>query len=280
MESLFLIFFSLMPLLANSEIKVEKDSTTGIKTISSVVSNSENPITEIIFRASSEGEYWLELTKIDKKCWYFKGQLKLNLIYINIIVPRQFKATEIFSSASKTVECTTKTLFNISNIVENLAEAQELSMKIEFSNKNSINWRLPKELLVEWKSVIDLKRLELIQHRISKKTLDTPMVTSEYLTEEGENVPVDSQPRIIKEFFPEYPMKALQNKVEGKVIVAVLVDTAGKVVQAKIAKSSGTDVGFEEAALRAAYNNIYRPGFQNGKPVPLWIYYPVHFRIK
>ena len=106
------------------------------------------------------------------------------------------------------------------------------------------------------------------------------MLEIEYLPEEGEYVQVDSQPRIIKEVPPEYPLKALEKMTEGKVIVAVLVDTDGKVVQAKIATSSGTDVGFEEAALGAAYNNIYRPGIQNGKPVPLWIYYPVYFRIK
>lgn len=281
MKRLFLLFFILIPSLVNSEIKVEIDSASGEKTISSIISNSNNPITEVVFRASLKGEYWLEMSKIDKKCWFFKGQLELILTYMNISVSPQFKATEILNFASKTEACTTKALFNVSNTVNRLSEAQSVVMMIDFKNKSSIKWKLPKNVLNEWKSVIDLKNFENINRRIiSRDTINSTVSDSELISEEGEFVEIQEQPELIKTVQPEYPLKALENKIEGKVIVAILVDKNGKVIQAKIARSSGTDVGFEEAALQAAYKNVYKPAIQNNKPVAVWIYYPVYFRLK
>ncbi len=102
----------------------------------------------------------------------------------------------------------------------------------------------------------------------------------EYLPSEGEFVAVQEQPVLIKEVKPDYPELARQAGVEGTVVIAALIDNSGKVREAKVAKKSGAEVGFEEAAVKAAYENVYKPAIQNNKPVAIWIYYPVNFRLK
>ena len=117
----------------------------------------------------------------------------------------------------------------------------------------------------------------------SATTSDTVVIDvdpGEYLPSEGEFVAVQEQPAILREVKPEYPELARQAGVEGTVYIAALIDREGKVREAKVAKTSGANVGFEEAALKAAYDNVYKPAIQNNKPVAIWIYYPVNFRLK
>ncbi|MFH2204893.1 MAG: energy transducer TonB [Elusimicrobiota bacterium] len=47
-----------------------------------------------------------------------------------------------------------------------------------------------------------------------------------------------------------------------------------------IQKASGTNAGFEEAALTAAMKNRYKPAIQNGRPIPVWVSYRVVFELK
>ena len=66
----------------------------------------------------------------------------------------------------------------------------------------------------------------------------------------------------------------------GSVWVQALIDKAGRVRDARILKPSGTQVGFEEAALAAAFEAVYKPAIQNGQPVAVWISYKVEFRFR
>ena len=102
----------------------------------------------------------------------------------------------------------------------------------------------------------------------------------EYFPAPEEFVAVQEMPIIIKEEKPIYPEVAQLTNREGTVWVKALVDKEGKVREARIAKSSGMNVGFDEVALEAAYKNIYKPAIQNGKPVAIWVSYPVEFKLK
>ena len=102
----------------------------------------------------------------------------------------------------------------------------------------------------------------------------------EYLPPEGEFVAVQEEPKIIKKIEPVYPELARQAGVEGKVVLAILVDKEGKVREVKVAKSSGANVGFEDEAVNAAKQWIFKPAIQNNKPVAVWTYQPVIFRLK
>jgi len=95
-----------------------------------------------------------------------------------------------------------------------------------------------------------------------------------------EFVPVEQQPQIVKAVKPEYPELAKRMGLTGKVWIKVLVDKNGKVRDAIVAKASGVDAGFEEAAIKAAKQYIYTPAIANGKPVAVWVLYPVNFTLE
>jgi TonB family protein len=100
-----------------------------------------------------------------------------------------------------------------------------------------------------------------------------------YVRDTDQLVPVDVMPEMIYEEPPEYPRKARKAGAEGIVYIEVLVDQKGNVRKALVYRPSGTKVGFEEAALKAAYKCRYKPAMQNGTPVAIWVVYEVDFSL-
>lgn len=91
--------------------------------------------------------------------------------------------------------------------------------------------------------------------------------------------PCEIYPEMIYQHVPEYPRLPKQAGIEGMVWVQALVDEDGEVERAIVAKSSGV-ASLDESALRAAYENKFKPGIQNGRPVPVWVTYKVEFVLK
>jgi len=108
--------------------------------------------------------------------------------------------------------------------------------------------------------------------------VDIPL--EEYFPTPDEFVAVEEMPVEIQHETPIYPEMAELTEKSGTVWVQALVDKEGRVRDARVLKSSGTNVGFEEAALEAAYKNVYRPAIQNGNPVPVWVSYKVDFKFR
>ena len=102
--------------------------------------------------------------------------------------------------------------------------------------------------------------------------------SNEIFPEEDEFVPVDIMPEMIHRETPEYPSQAKMRGDDGVVWVKALVDKEGNVRNAKIGKSSGSAY-LDDAALRVAYKNKFKPGIQNGKPVNVWLSYKVTFAL-
>jgi protein TonB len=100
----------------------------------------------------------------------------------------------------------------------------------------------------------------------------------EYLPPPDEFVPVEIYPEMIYQETPEYPRLAKQAGLEGTVWVKALVDKEGNVRDAQVAKSCGTQ-SLDEAAVKAAFKNKFKPGIQNGRPVACWVTYKVDFRL-
>jgi TonB family protein len=96
----------------------------------------------------------------------------------------------------------------------------------------------------------------------------------------GEFVPYDEQPVVISLPTPKYPEMARKASIEGRVRVEVLIDTYGKIRDARIVEESGANIGFEEAALEAAWKGEWRPAMQNKQPVAVRVSYQVVFRLK
>ncbi|WP_299709056.1 energy transducer TonB [uncultured Pontibacter sp.] len=76
-----------------------------------------------------------------------------------------------------------------------------------------------------------------------------------------------------------YPRKAVQEQVEGIVVVTFVVDRYGKVTDANVIKGLG--YGTDEEALRVI-NSLpnWTPGKQNGKPVAVRYTLPIRFNLQ
>lgn len=101
----------------------------------------------------------------------------------------------------------------------------------------------------------------------------------DYLPAPNDFIPLEIQPEMIHQHKPKYPRLAKQAGITGTVWVNALLNEEGNVLDAIIAKSSGT-TSLDEAALKAAYKNKFKPGIQNGRPVKVWVTYPVEFTLE
>lgn len=91
---------------------------------------------------------------------------------------------------------------------------------------------------------------------------------------EGVREPVavkKAQPR-----FPTFPFKNGENRITGRVTVAVLVDTTGKVEQVKLLESS--NAYFNSEAVRAVKQWVFKPAAYRGKKIKFWHNQSVHFQ--
>lgn len=96
------------------------------------------------------------------------------------------------------------------------------------------------------------------------------------------------KPQIINKVAPVYPPEAKENKAEGIVVVIVLINEEGRVVEATInpktieGKSSEQERKFEplqKSALEAAYQTTFIPGKMDGKAVKCKMNVPYQFKL-
>jgi protein TonB len=64
---------------------------------------------------------------------------------------------------------------------------------------------------------------------------------------------------------PIYPKNALDQDLEGKVVLSVKVGADGKAEGVTVTQSSGQEI-LDQAALRAAKNWVFQPAMAKGKP--------------
>lgn len=75
-----------------------------------------------------------------------------------------------------------------------------------------------------------------------------------------------------------YPQEALENKIEGKVYVVVVIDTLGNQLCSKVIKSLG--YGCDEEVLRVVKTFRFTPGILGGKPYTMPVSIPIVFSLK
>ena len=79
---------------------------------------------------------------------------------------------------------------------------------------------------------------------------------------------------------PEYPIDSRRSGEEGAVILAVLVDADGRVVDARLKQSSGFP-RLDGAALKAARSDYrFRPGTLDGKPAEMWLTFKINWKLR
>lgn len=101
----------------------------------------------------------------------------------------------------------------------------------------------------------------------------------DFLPGMGDFIAVEKNPVPIKKVDPVYPAMALSTGLSGTVVLRILVYKDGSVKDVQVVKSSGSSVGFEEAAVKAVSQWVFKPAIQNQKPISVWMNWPVVFDI-
>ncbi len=110
--------------------------------------------------------------------------------------------------------------------------------------------------------------------------MDVDNILEELLPSPDQFVPFEEGPVQIRSVQPKYPPLAERAGVEGVVWVKALVDKEGNVRDVIIVKESGANAGFEEAAIDAAKQTVWKPAIANGQPIALWVTYKVEFILR
>jgi protein TonB len=95
------------------------------------------------------------------------------------------------------------------------------------------------------------------------------------------NVPVavrdyDRPPRPIRITKPVYPQEAFIKKVEGTVVIEILIDAEGRVARARVVQSVPL---LDDAALESVGAWRFSPAIKGGRPVASLAHAPITFRI-
>ncbi len=86
-----------------------------------------------------------------------------------------------------------------------------------------------------------------------------------------------SGPRFLHREIPEYPFLARKRRIEGKVILVVVIDAAGRLTKAEVVEA--TDRTFAEASLEALKKSTFLPARRNGRPVTSKALLPIRFSL-
>lgn len=82
-------------------------------------------------------------------------------------------------------------------------------------------------------------------------------------------------PVLIKEIKVPYPPQAMEKRIEGKVVLELLIDVQGHVISAQVIRPAG--YGFDEAAMEAVKGFLFTPARIRGRIVPVRITYTYTF---
>jgi protein TonB len=81
-------------------------------------------------------------------------------------------------------------------------------------------------------------------------------------------------PRPLKTIEPKYPQAARDSRIDGTVIVEVLIGEDGRVHETWVIKSIPQ---LDDAGVEAVQNCPFEPAMPRGKPIAVWVKIPVKF---
>lgn len=87
----------------------------------------------------------------------------------------------------------------------------------------------------------------------------------------------DQGPRLLRQTRPVYPQEAFVKKIEGTVVLEILIDPRGDVIATRVLKPLAPTL--DQAAKDAALQWKFAPAVRKGKPVAVWAQAPVSFKI-
>ncbi len=88
---------------------------------------------------------------------------------------------------------------------------------------------------------------------------------------------VDSAPSIVRKVDPEYSEKARKAKLNGTVLLRIVIDTNGKVARTAVVRGLG--MGLDQKAIEAVLRWKFQPALKNGTPVAVIAMVEVNFHL-
>lgn len=89
-----------------------------------------------------------------------------------------------------------------------------------------------------------------------------------------------TKPKVISEVRPQYTPEALKARIEGTILLTLVVRTDGTPDDIEITQSLDTEYGLDQQAIDALGQWRFEPGLKDGKAVPVRVEIEVRFRVK
>ena len=77
---------------------------------------------------------------------------------------------------------------------------------------------------------------------------------------------------------PEYPMIARKRGYQGNVVLEVLIDKRGKVLDLRIFSSSGHSI-LDKTAISSVEKWLFEPGMRGDDKIEMWVRVPIRFKL-
>jgi periplasmic protein TonB len=87
-------------------------------------------------------------------------------------------------------------------------------------------------------------------------------------------------PSVVREVRPEYTPAAQAARIEGKVLLGIVVTAAGAVDVVTVDRSLDMTYGLDEQAVKAIKQWEFKPGTKDGKPVAVRVHVEMNFTLK
>jgi protein TonB len=87
-------------------------------------------------------------------------------------------------------------------------------------------------------------------------------------------------PRLIKETKPQYTVAAMTAKIQGSVVVEVIVGTNGTITDVRVKRSLDRQYGLDDAAVAAVKKWSFAPGRKNNVAVPVLVEIELTFTLR
>ncbi len=95
----------------------------------------------------------------------------------------------------------------------------------------------------------------------------------------GTDTPGLLLPVASRQLMPKYTPDAMRQKIQGTVVVELVVAADGTVSKARIKQSLDKASGLDESALETAKKWTFTPGMLNGQPVAVHLQINLEFRL-
>lgn len=115
----------------------------------------------------------------------------------------------------------------------------------------------------------DVEKQPLVSHHTVGPKTEAPIETRF-----GDSV----APAFLHKEIPVYPMMARKLGREGKVILKLIIDEKGNLLNVEVIEKA--DYGFTEAAVEAVKKSTFLPAKKDGKPIASRAILPIRFQLE